>query len=166
MKNFKLLSLAVAFTFGIAALNSCTEDKCKDVTCSNGGVCMDGTCDCADGYEGTTCQTEQRAKFLGNYSVSAGTVSCDSTGNDIINQGAPVSISTSSSSISKVSIVFAGISLTGTVNGSNITVDQATLNNFTYSGTGSINGNILTMSINEQDPTIPETCVYSFTASK
>ena len=166
MKKIKLFSLAAALTFGIVALNSCTEDKCKDVVCSNGGVCMDGTCYCEAGYEGTTCQTEQRAKFLGSYSVSSGSVSCDSTGNSNISQGTSVSISISSSSVSKVSIVFAGISLSGNVNGSNVTLDQATLNNFTYSGTGSINGNTLTMSINEQDPSIPETCVYSFTATK
>ena len=166
MKKFKLLSLATALTLGLASLNSCTEDKCKDVTCDNGGACVDGTCECADGYEGETCQTETRAAFFGNYSVASGTVTCPVSGDGNISQGTPVVISTSSSSILKVAIVFAGTSLTGTVNGSNVTIDQSTLNNFTYSGTGSISGNTLTMSINEQDPSVPETCVYSFTATK
>jgi hypothetical protein len=166
MKKFKLLSLATALTLGLASLNSCTEDKCKDVTCDNGGACVDGTCECADGYEGTTCQTETRTAFVGNYSVASGTVTCPVSGDGSISQGTPVSISTSSSGILKVSIVFAGKSLTGTVNGSNLTVDQLTLNNLTYSGTGSIIGNTLTMALNEQDPALDETCVYSFTATK
>jgi hypothetical protein len=166
MKKFKLLSLATALTLGLASLNSCTEDKCKDVTCDNGGACVDGTCECADGYEGTTCQTETRTAFIGNYSVTSGTVTCPVSGNGNISQGTPVVISTSSSSVLKVSIVFAGISLTGTVNGSNVTLDQVTLNNLTYSGSGSVSGNTLTMSINEQDPSVGETCVYSFTAQK
>lgn len=166
MKKIKLLSLAAAMTLGLASLNSCTEDKCKDVTCENGGACLEGVCDCEDGYEGTNCQTETRVAFYGSYSVSSGTVTCPVTGNGNISQGTPVSIAESSAGVLKVSVVFAGTALTGTVNGSNLTLDQVTLNNFTYSGSGSVSGNTLTMSINEQDPSAGETCVYSFTAQK
>lgn len=30
--------------------------KCTDVTCMNGGVCGNGTCVCADGWQGDECQ--------------------------------------------------------------------------------------------------------------
>ncbi len=66
--KFKLYSLlaavAVATTVFFA---SCSEDKCKNVTCQNLGTCIDGACECASGYEGTNCETLSRAKFLGNY---------------------------------------------------------------------------------------------------
>lgn len=69
--KFKLYSLlaavAVATTMFFA---SCSEDKCKNVTCQNAGTCVDGACKCALGYEGTNCETESRVKFTGTTSTS------------------------------------------------------------------------------------------------
>ena len=48
-------------------LSSCTSDPCEDVTCFNDGVCDDGTCLCAEWYEGIDCGTEERAKYYGDY---------------------------------------------------------------------------------------------------
>ncbi len=48
---------------------SCTRDKCASVTCSNGGSCNNGICKCPSGYEGTTCQTLSRVKFIRNWGV-------------------------------------------------------------------------------------------------
>jgi hypothetical protein len=48
---------------------SCNVDKCKTVSCYNGGYCQLGTCYCVDGYEGPTCQQLSRTKFLGNWMV-------------------------------------------------------------------------------------------------
>jgi hypothetical protein len=60
---FGLLAVtAVAFT-------SC-KDECKDVTCSNGGTCTEGICDCPSGYEGTNCETSWSSAFAGNYNVA------------------------------------------------------------------------------------------------
>lgn len=42
-------------------------DKCKGVTCLNGGTCVDGVCDCIDGYEGEKCEILSREKYLGTY---------------------------------------------------------------------------------------------------
>lgn len=51
MKNWILL-----FTvFSLSLLSSCSSDPCESVTCANGGVCMDGTCDCPDGWTGADC---------------------------------------------------------------------------------------------------------------
>lgn len=33
-------------------------DPCKDVTCLNGGNCVDGTCVCAEGYSGVNCSQQ------------------------------------------------------------------------------------------------------------
>ena len=32
-------------------------DPCASVTCQNDGVCLNGTCDCPDGYMGTNCES-------------------------------------------------------------------------------------------------------------
>lgn len=72
MKTLKLLPL-----ISLLALSSCAKDPCIDVTCLNDGVCDDGSCLCADWYEGEDCGTEQREKMLGEYIGSY--FVCDST---------------------------------------------------------------------------------------
>src|SRR5690606_9067709 len=56
MKTFKLL-LASAFLF-LITFSSCKKevDPCENVTCINGGVCHEGTCNCPTGYSGVNCQ--------------------------------------------------------------------------------------------------------------
>ena len=77
MKTIKTLLLSC-----ILALASCTTDPCVDVTCYNDGVCDDGTCLCADWYEGADCNTEERAKYYGDY---IGTATYFNTDGDAIN---------------------------------------------------------------------------------
>jgi hypothetical protein len=79
----------------ILMFSSCDSDPCKDVNCGN-GTCIEGTCDCDEGwggencdidlcadcengdcttgdcncfegYEGDNCETEIREKFIGNW---------------------------------------------------------------------------------------------------
>lgn len=45
------LSLFVFFSF---LLIGC--DKCKDVDCGEGGTCVEGVCECSDGYSGENCE--------------------------------------------------------------------------------------------------------------
>lgn len=35
-----------------------TNDPCAGINCQNGGVCVNGDCNCPDGYTGTFCQTQ------------------------------------------------------------------------------------------------------------
>jgi hypothetical protein len=44
-----------------------TTDKCASIDCKNGGVCVNGTCSCATGYEGSDCSTLTKNAYLGTY---------------------------------------------------------------------------------------------------
>jgi hypothetical protein len=44
------------------------EDKCADVNC-NFGTCVEGTCQCDEGYEGDDCSIASNEKFLGDWEL-------------------------------------------------------------------------------------------------
>jgi len=59
----------------------CETDKCENVGCENGSYAINGnscTCECVSGYEGDSCNTEIRTKFLGTYDVDDDCLSNDS----------------------------------------------------------------------------------------
>ncbi|MCB0517972.1 MAG: hypothetical protein H6577_09320 [Lewinellaceae bacterium] len=77
MKN--IIKFPLLFLLAITLLNACSGDcdqdtKCIGVVCLNGGTCSGGNCACTTGYEGTSCETEMRAKFLGEWD---GTLECN-----------------------------------------------------------------------------------------
>ncbi len=55
--------LCLSFSF----FQSC--DPCASIICNHGGTCVNGSCICTAGYEGTDCSIESRNKFLGTYEV-------------------------------------------------------------------------------------------------
>lgn len=77
--------------FGAITYTACTEDKCKAIVCANGSVCKDGACICPSGYEGPQCETVNRDRFLGNWSVvEDGTYSASANYNVIVEPGAAI----------------------------------------------------------------------------
>jgi hypothetical protein len=68
MKNLFLILLIVCATSTIL-ITSCLPNQCKQraVDCQNGGMCRDGDCECAAGYEGDSCQNEANKKFIARY---------------------------------------------------------------------------------------------------
>lgn len=118
----------------------------------------------------TSCKKDSdpdREKFLGYYTVTTGTIACGVTGNGTIAAGTAVVITENSCGDEKVSVNIGGqLSLVATADGNTITIDNQTLNGFTYTGSGNLSSNTLTLSINEFDASVPENCVYSITANK
>lgn len=40
----------------ILMISACKKDLCESTNCLNGGECIDGTCECPEGFEGDNCQ--------------------------------------------------------------------------------------------------------------
>lgn len=48
---------------------SCAKDPCEEVSCQNGGNCIDGICECPDGFEGPFCEILDSQQHYGSYSA-------------------------------------------------------------------------------------------------
>ena len=161
MKTIKFLILSC-----ILALTSCTSDPCVDVTCYNDGVCNDGTCLCADWYEGTDCNTEERAQYYGDYIGTATFFNAD--GNEIDSYTDTIPVVANGSIIS--GLIADGIPLVLSVSGMGgfaIPPTATTDPNgtpLTISGDGSFDGNLLTITATMEFTS--STLDYTFTGSK
>lgn len=168
MKKLTYVFVGLLTIGSLALVSSCKDDKCEDVTCQNGGTCNedDGSCICTTGYEGANCETAQREKFIGTFKTN-GNVNCNVTGSNALTN-VNVVVSNSSSAVNKIVIAIGGsFTVTGTLNSStSFTIDAATIGVFSYSGNGSISGTQLSLTINENDSSVPETCVYTLSGPK
>lgn len=70
LKTIVLATLSTVVVFTGLTYTSCNPDKCKAITCAYGGVCNDGDCTCATGYEGSQCEKITRNKFVATWKVS------------------------------------------------------------------------------------------------
>ena len=142
--------LGTAFFFVLIAsgvvFNACVKDPCKGVSCMNDGVCHDGRCKCAPGYEGVYCETRMYEKFIGTWQ---GTYRCNGSVPDqrmvVIAPGA------TPSTISLYNIFTQNQSIDAQVDGYNITIAEQTINNITYKGTGYVEGIYITLFVEQKD---------------
>lgn len=142
----KKLFLLPLFIFGafLAVTTTSCGDNCKDVEC-NTGTCLDGTCECGDGFEGTNCEIEWSAKFVGSY-LGTDVVTVSTAGNEgtyNLTQPAIVTRSTEST----ISIAnFGGFQsfVNATIQDSDkLSINFTDPGQRTFVGTGSISGNTI-----------------------
>ena len=67
MKTYHFLFILLML---ITQFIGCKPDPCKDIECQNGGVCVDGVCECLDNFEGVSCEYASITAFLGSYKAS------------------------------------------------------------------------------------------------
>jgi len=165
MKKVSIVGLSILSAFAVALvmfINACTSDPCKDVTCLNGGTCVSGTCNCTDGYEGTDCSTEWRAKFEGTFLLS-GTDNAGYTYSNLT-----TTVASSSTGVLKMIITVAGTyTFTVTLTSSTtFTIDALTSGGFSYTGQGDINGTTLSLTINQTDNATGDVIIFNWSGPK
>lgn len=139
--RFIHLSLILGLSTAMVFTACKKDDPCDNVVCQNGGSCNDGSCSCATGFEGSTCGTEVRAKFIGSYN---GNFACPGN-NSTVN----MTISNSAQGITSVVFSDGFDTWIGTVNGSSVAIATQTISGgTTISGSGQLAGNILTLNLN------------------
>ena len=124
--------------------NACDDDPCKDVICQNNGTCVSGTCNCADGYEGTNCETKTQDRYTGSYSA----IDVCTSGNYNYN----ATVSASSTDVTKVLMTnFGGfgssVVVNATVSGSSFTIPSQVFGAVTISGSGTLSSDNLTINV-------------------
>ena len=160
MKAFNILIKLAAIAALSLALVACESDPCKDSEerCLNGATCLDGTCVCADGYEGDSCSVVSRNKFLGTGGTQAVYGASDAcTGGSTFNYD--MTFSASGTGTDKILIQnFLGyecngspISVVATVDGDKFTVNETakpciTGLTLTITATGTYSASGVTMS--------------------
>lgn len=159
MKSIKQIVLG-AFLFVSSACavlyTSCTKDKCKDVTCQNGGTCSDGKCTCPTGYEGTNCETLSRAKFIGTY---VGSEIC-ATGTDNYSISLAANSDNLKLTYSNLYNNTPSITATCTMAATDSFTFSGTQATITFNGSGRLVGNALTVHYTITDGTNNNTCTF------
>jgi hypothetical protein len=146
MKSIRNIALSAFLTlgaFGAVTYTSCNKDECKDVVCQNGGTCVDGRCQCTAGYEGSNCETASASRLPGSYVASE-------TCQPPVSGGQTWSSTVTQSSNDKTRIVIqnfgnSNTSVTAFINSNAITIDPVSISGKNVTGTGTVNGNILTI---------------------
>ena len=79
----KKLTALSAFILSVTAVSvslfysSCKKDACKDLICKNGGMCTDGNCVCASGFQGVDCSTVTPVKKTYKVTYEIGCTDCE-----------------------------------------------------------------------------------------
>lgn len=141
MKSIKYF--AFASMLAIASISSLTFTGCKK---------DDETC--AVGFEGTDCKTKSRDKVIGTY---VGHETCDQGSDDY-----SLAIVANSDDIKVVlaNIYNQGFSAVGTMTGTNTFSFSGTQVSTTFTGTGTVSGNSITVNYSISDGQINNKCTF------
>lgn len=173
MKSIKYVALSAFLTlsaFCAVLYTSCSKDKCKDVTCLNGGTCSDGNCTCKVGTSGTNCDVVYRTLFSFTYKGNG----TDNIGGTYTNNTLTFTSPSDTSDYTQMQMVWkdgvGGVVYTLPVTLSNfatsgaiITIPSTTQSGYTVSGTGTISATAVSLSLTETPVGGGTAVIYTFT---
>lgn len=160
LRNILVASLLTVGAFSALVMTSCNPDPCKDVVCSNGGTCTDGSCACPVGYEGETCATESRAKFVKSWSAADN----DGTNNLVYTCAVANAMTVTNVIISNTfSDSYFVNNINASVNGNTITIPSQQPDNdgFAVAGTGTFSNNKIIWSYTITKVSTSQTITYT-----
>lgn len=139
---------------GTLCQNAPAPDPCANVVCQNGGTCNNGSCACNTGYEGTNCQVLSREKFIGVYT---GAEQC-SIGSDTYSM--TIIAHSDNTKLTLINLYNDNHVATCSITGSNLFTFSGMSGGITYSGTGSLSGNQISISYQISDGNFTNSCTY------
>lgn len=154
-------------TFPLA--QSCMYNPCKarKVVCQNAGVCVEGVCQCINNFEGDSCQDPVNKKFVSKYAVIRTTLYNNSVRQDQ-DDTLLVTAGKTNVDINIVSIrdtpIFQGFN--AIVKGSELNIDTATYFNYVYYGNGSLDDQVITITMFGKEPTTLSTAKTTYVGYK
>lgn len=161
MRSFKAVVVSAVIAMGVffgVSYSSCSKDSCKGVTCINNGQCGGGVCMCKAGVGGLNCELIYRDIYSNTYKGSGGP---DDSGR-LYHDNIFTFTATADSDYQAMSMVWTNpgvhtvsfpVKLTHNASsGSTFTLSSATVDTFSFSGSGSITANVASVTIVETHP--------------
>lgn len=162
MKSIKLVVLSTFIVLGVfwaATYTSCTKDACKAVSCANGGTCGGGVCSCPNGIGGASCEIVYRQLYAnvyeGSWKGDTGTFYNNTLNFTAGNDSNYNKMQLAWSNPGKQTVNFPVTLTNNSSTGSNFTLGSATIDTFTYTGTGSVNSTVASVTLTETHPVAP-----------
>lgn len=57
MRQFTVITILISALLIFSSCSKDDPDPCENVVCLNGGACVNGSCNCPEGYSGAQCET-------------------------------------------------------------------------------------------------------------
>jgi len=130
----------------------CRQAPCEQITCLNGGTCIEGNCDCPQGFTGATCESFESTEFLGTFTADYGDCLTVSP-----NHRVEIDISGGNDTTTQLRIFRLGdyacpsgeLVVAASVTLNQLTIPAQTIDcggvEYNFSGSGQLQGNVLTL---------------------
>jgi hypothetical protein len=152
----KKITLFFSIALALTSATSCKKEK---------GGCTDNL---ANNYssdaeiDNGTCKFDRDA-IIGNY-ITNGSQNCD--GDSYPYSDLPILFTASSVAKNKVLLNLDGTNFPCTISGTSITLENKSESGVNYSGSGQVNGNVITLNLTEYDVADDVTCITNLTGTK
>ncbi len=132
-------------------------DPCKNIFCKNGGVCKSGICQCPTGYYGTYCEKALNSIFFGTFN---GNETCTSGEEKYALTFTPTSPASPTTMLLSNLYNDNYTANCNMLNATDFSFSGSSTNGTEYTGTGSLNNNVLTVNYTIMNGSTSNTCTF------